>query len=115
MVDYLDDESDFEEQLEKMDVNISNNKHRQYTKHQKQVNKDLLPCHLQPNNAQFGCAVAALCDKKQPRSIISVPSGKGKSRVIASIVALAAYQDSVKDFTIVYSSDLLKSVDSLAY
>ena len=56
-----------------------------------------------------------MCDKKKPRNIISVPSGKGKSRIIAAVVALAAHQDSVNDFTIVYSSELLKSVDSHAY
>ena len=61
-----------------------------------------------PNNSQFGCAVAALCDKRKPRTMISVPTGKGKSRVIAAVVALAASYDEEKDFTIVYSSDLLK-------
>ena len=93
MEGYLEDEDDFDDQLERMDVDISDRKYRQYLSHQRQVNKDLLPCHLQPNNVQFGCAVAALCDKKKTRNIISVPSGKGKSRIIAAVVALAAHQD----------------------
>ena len=64
---------------------------------------------------KFGCAIAALCDKRRPRSIISVPSGKGKSRIIAAAVALAARYDGVRNFAIVYSSELLKSVDTRSY
>ena len=40
-----------------------------------------------------------------------MPTGKGKSRIIAAVIALAAHYDKEKKFTIVYSSELLRSVD----
>ena len=82
---------------------------------QEKVNYDLGNINFVPNNSQFGCAVAALCDKRKPRSIISIPTGKGKSRVIAAVIALAVTYDDEKAFTIVYSSELLKSVDCKKY
>ena len=113
--DFLEDEPEFDAQLERMGIILKENRWQQYVNRQPQVNADLLMVHLQPNNVQFGCAVAALCDKRRPRSIISVPSGKGKSRIIAAAVALAARYVGVQNFTIVYSSELLKSVDTMAY
>ena len=97
-----------------MGVDLSETKWHQYVKLQERVNYDLGNINFVPNNNQFGCAVAALCDKRKPRTIISVPTGKGKSRVIAAVVALANY-DGEKAFTIVYSSELLKSVDCKKY
>ena len=47
--------------------------------------------------------------------MLSIPTGKGKSRVIAAVIALAARYDAVSSFTIVYSSELLKSVDTAKY
>ena len=79
------------------------------------MNADLRTVGLLPNNNQFGCAIAGLCDKRRRRNIISVPSGKGKSRIIAAAVVLAARYDGVSNFSIVYSSELLKSVDCHKY
>lgn len=66
---------------------------------------------LEVNNNQYGCAVAAICEPNRKRTILGIPSGKGKSRVIAAIIALKTDFTSTKNFTIVYSSEILKNVD----
>ena len=109
--DFLEDELEFDAQLERMGIDLSDSKWAEYVKRQDQVNADLRTVSLLPNNNQFACAVAGLCEKRRRRNIISVPSGKGKSRIIAAAVVLAARYDGVANFSIVYSSDLLKSVD----
>ena len=56
--------------------------------------------------------MAAICDTvRRPRTIIAVPSGKGKSRIMAAIIVLKFDYSKEKHYTILYSSDLLKSVD----
>ena len=67
------------------------------------------------NNNQFAAAVAALCDKKSKRQFITVPSGMGKSRIIAAVLALKSMMHDTKHFTIVFTTALLKSVDQKVY
>ena len=69
---------------------IKPNSLKRYYKQKKSVTDELSSVGLQPNNSQYGCAVAALYKTQNSRSIISVPTGKGKSRIIAAVVALAA-------------------------
>ena len=47
--------------------------------------------------------------------LVSVPSGKGKSRIIAAIIALQADFKAVDHFTIVYSNEILKSANEKKY
>lgn len=47
--------------------------------------------------------------------LLSVPSGKGKSRIIAAIIALQAEFNDRQHFTIVYSSRLLMSANEKRY
>ena len=47
--------------------------------------------------------------------LVSVPSGKGKSRIIAAIIALQADFKAVNNFTIVYSNEILKSANEKKY
>ena len=116
MKDFLEDREDFQAQLVKMQCeDISKSMLKRLRKLQHDVNRDLAPVGLQPNNAQYGCAVAALYKREHSRSIISVPTGKGKSRIIAAVVNLAVLQQMADKFTVVYSSELLKSVDQRNY
>ena len=39
-------------------------------------------------NNQFAAAVAVLCDPKSRRQFLSIPSGLGKSRIIAAVLVL---------------------------
>lgn len=70
---------------------------------------------LLPNNNQYACAVAALWDDRKPRSFINVPSGMGKSRVIAALIALKNEYDDTQHFTVVFTTELLKSVENDKY
>ena len=67
------------------------------------------------NNNQIACAIAAVYEKKKRRIFLTIPPGKGKSRVIAAIIAYKAIYENMKDFTIMYSSLLLKVVDEPVY
>ena len=84
------DQHDFEAQLARMDVEITDYKWKLFVKMQDQISTTLNDVGLKPNQAQYGIAVGAICNDKMPRSIISVPSGKGKSRIIAAIIAMRA-------------------------
>ena len=69
------------------------------------------------NNNQFAVAVAAVCNdaKKNKRQFVSVPSGMGKSRIILAAIALRKLFYSTNFFTVVFTSELLKSVDAKSY
>ena len=82
-----------------------------YTKRREKIRSLLADVDLECNKNQFGCTVAAICDPKRKRTLLAIPSGKGKSRVIAAIIALKSDFSVTKHFTIVYSSELLKNVD----
>ena len=59
--------------------------------------------------------MAATYNPKRPRSFITVPSGMGKSRIIAAIVVLQNEFGGADKFTIVFPNKLLKSVDEVKY
>ena len=46
---------------------------------------------------------------------MAVPPGKGKSRIMAAIIALKYDFSKDKRFTILYSSELLKSADQAKF
>ena len=80
-------------------------------KKQKRVREILAQNNFSVNNNQFACAVAALCDSRHRRNFLSIPPGKGKSRVIVAVIVLRNEYSGTKDFTIVFTTELLKSVD----
>ena len=101
-----------------MDIDMSDYKWKHFVNRQDEISRALNDVGLKPNHAQYGIGVGAVCNAKRPRCIISVPSGKGKSRIIAAIIAIRAQSQklfSQKHFTIVYSSQLLKEVDREKY
>ena len=53
--------------------------------------KHMIDVDLLPNASQYGIAVAAVNDLRH-KSLISMPSGQGKSRVIAAIIAIRGYK-----------------------
>lgn len=67
------------------------------------------------NNNQFAAAVAALCSPKSKRQFLTVPSGMGKSRIIAAVLALKNMMEGTQHFTIVFTTSLLRSVDQKVY
>ena len=104
----LKDTHDFGLQLAAMDIDINETQYKTYVKRRHETERSLADIGLLPNNNQFGCAVGAVIDRKRPRNVISVPSGKGKSRIIAAVIALRAQYYKQPHFTIVYSTELLK-------
>ena len=56
-----------------------------------------------------------MCDRKHKRNFLSIPPGKGKSRVIAAVIVLMNEYSATRDFTIVFTTELLKSVDQRVY
>ena len=67
------------------------------------------------NNNQMACVIGAVKCKGKGRVFLTIPPGKGKSRVIAGIIAYKSKFDFCKKFTIMFSSELLKSVDEKVY
>ena len=63
----------------------------------------------------MACAIAAMSNKKERRIFLTIPPGKGKSRVISAIIAYKAKFEHCKDFTILFSSEILKTVDKEVY
>ena len=59
-----------------------------YVQKQDKVRGVLQQIDYSVNNNQFAAAVAALCDPKSRRQFLSVPSGMGKSRIIAAVLVL---------------------------
>ena len=105
-----DDQHDFKGQLAQMQIDMSDYKWKHFVNRQAEISTTLNDVGLKPNHAQYGIGVGAICNVKRPRSIITVPSGKGKSRIIAAIIAMRAKSPKLfkqEHFTIVYSSKLL--------
>ena len=71
--------------------------------------------NLKPNNTQYACAVACVCDPKRARTFLAVPSGQGKSRIIATIIALVNEFEGSLQFAIVFPNELLASVNAEDY
>ena len=84
----LEDSESIEKRLKEMGIDLPSNKIKAYTEKQESVRKILAQNKFSINNNQFACAVAALCDSRYKRTLLSIPPGKGKSRVIAAIIAL---------------------------
>ena len=97
-----------------MNVPLTEKQIKMYNDRRAYLNSYLNDIQLQVNNNQYGCAVAATCQRK-PRSIVAVPPGKGKSRIIAALIALKYDFSKDKRFTILYSSELLKSADEAKF
>ena len=55
--------------------------------------------------------MAAIHDAKSKRQVLSVPSGMGKSRIIAAVLAMKSLFDGVNSFTVVFTTQLLKQAD----
>ena len=86
-----------------------------YVQKQDKVQGILQQIDYSVNNNQFAAAVAVLCDPKSRRQFLSVPSGMGKSRILAAVLVLKHEYDRTNKFTIVFTTDLLKSVDERVY
>ena len=56
-----------------------------------------------------------MCNPKSHRHFLSIPTGMGKSRVIAAVVVLKQMADGSEEFDIVFTTELLKSVDERVY
>ena len=94
---------------------ISKNQVRDYNKRMTMVESVLKDANLQPSNRQIGCAVAMIMHQSK-RVFLTVPSGKGKLRIIAALIALSTLaRKEIKHFTIVFTSALLMSVDEQTY
>ena len=111
VVQSLEDKDCYLERLQEMKVPLTPNQIAKYTARKEAIDAYLEDIGLQVNNNQFGCAVAATYDSKKPRTILAVPSGKGKSRIMAAVIALKYDYAGTREFTILYSSELLKSAD----
>ena len=98
-----------------MGIDLSTRKYKTFVGHQEHVDKVLDGVGLGANSNQFGVAAAVLLKAKTPRMLLSVPSGKGKSRIIAAIITLQAEFSDKQHFTIVYSSRLLMSANEKRY
>lgn len=66
------------------------------------------------NNNQFAAAIAAVRDDSC-RQFLSVPSGMGKSRIIAAVIVLQNLCRSITCFTVVFTTKLLKQASQAYY
>ena len=66
------------------------------------------------NNNQFAAAIAAVYDDSH-RQFLSVPSGMGKSRIIAAVIALQNIIREIRLFTVVFTTELLKRASQAYY
>ena len=107
----LADCSSIEEKLAEMSVTMAKEKLDRFVSRQQQVAKILGQVDITINNNQFAAAVAAIHDPKSKRQVLSVPSGMGKSRIIAAVVAMKSLFDGLQHFTVVFTTDLLKQAD----
>ena len=110
----LKDTDNWTKKLREMEVHLTEKQIKTYNDRRAYTDSYLNDIELQVNNNQYGCAVAATCERK-PRTIVAVPPGKGKSRIIAAIIALKYDFSKDKRFTILYSSELLKSADQAKF
>ena len=69
---------------------------------------------LSVNNNQFAAAIAAVYDDSH-RQFLSVPSGMGKSRIIAAVIALQSICRNMTLFTVVFTTKLLKQASQAYY
>ena len=108
----LDDNRNIEQRLGEMQVMPHSTRLKQFKERFANINMELKQIEYSLNNNQIACAIAALYEKKKNKQIfLTIPPGKGKSRVIAAIIAYKAAYENQIDFTILFSSDLLMSVD----
>ena len=66
------------------------------------------------NNNQFAAAIAAVYHDSH-RQFLSVPSGMGKSRIIAAVIALQNLYRQITQFTVVFTTGLLKRASQSFY
>ena len=83
----LQDSDDIVVKLREMGIVLSEQRTAQFLSKQAAVADVLDPIELSVNNNQFACAIAAVYDDKK-RQFLSVPSGMGKSRIIAAVITL---------------------------
>ena len=114
MVQSLQDTDDWTDKLREMNVPLTEKQIQTYNDRRAYTDSYLNDIQLQVNNNQYGCAVAATCERK-PRIIVAVPPGKGKSRIMAAIIALKFDFSKDKRFTVLYSSELLRSADEAKF
>lgn len=101
-------------QLQEMRVPFDDAKLKRFTELQQEVAQVLDPVNLSVNNNQFATAIAATCDDGK-RQFLGVPSGMGKSRIIAAVIVLKYLQKGITRFTVVFTSKLLRSADQAMY
>ena len=103
----LRDSTDIGAKLREMGISPTPERLTQFLSKQVEVAGVLDPINLSVNNNQFACAVAAVyADSK--RQFLSVPSGMGKSRIIAAVIALQSMCRGIDRFTVVFTSELLR-------
>lgn len=76
-----------------MGIALSMSKLRTYKENFERINKEFRPIDYALNNNQIACAIAAIAEKKKKRIFLTVPPGKGKSRIISAIIAYKALVD----------------------
>ena len=110
----LDDSTDIWEALERMSVYFDVERIAKYTKLYRSIVESTGDYQFAPNHNQFAAAVASLYIKDQ-RVLLSVPPGKGKSRILAVILIIKFTLSPLMKFTIVFASEFGKSVDCKKY
>ena len=83
----LEDSDDIVVKLREMGIVLNEQRIAAFLSKQAAVADVLDPIKLSVNNNQFACAIAAVYDEKK-RQFLSVPSGMGKSRIIAAVITL---------------------------
>ena len=107
----LSDADSIELKLKEMKVELAPEKVAEFAAKQKYVSGILEQFEIGVNNNQFAVAVAAVCDPKSKRQFLKVPSGMGKSRIIIAAIALKKLFHATNFFTVVFTSNLLRSAD----
>ena len=92
-----------------MDVTLTPYMVKRYANKQNEITQKLEVCKLAPNNSQYACAVACVSESK--RTFLAVPSGQGKSRVIATVIALLSEMRFAIKFAILFPNRLLAEVN----
>ena len=107
----LNDADSIELKLKEMKVELAPEKVAEFAAKQQYVSGILEQFEIGVNNNQFAVAVAAVCDPKSKRQFLKVPSGMGKSRIIIAAIALKKLFHATNFFTVVFTSNLLRSAD----
>ena len=108
----------FQAQLIAMGVDMKGINEAYWTQMYERIRNTLADYDFLPNPTQFGCAIAILKWDGGHRRLLMMPSGQGKSRVIACLIAIRAHERTnykQEGFTIVFSSALLRDVDAVKY